>query len=121
MTPSQQPSKHPASSTLSKDAEENKGIAALGYISVLCILPLILKKDSPFAQFHAKQGLVLFIAEVITWLAAPIFIATFVLAWVPVVLYIAYIIASLYGMYSAWNGQQNKLPGVDWIIKKFNF
>ncbi len=105
----------------SKDAEENKNMAALSYISMLCIVPLVLKKNSPFAQFHAKQGLVLFIAEVITWFLAPLFIATIILAWVPIVLYLVYIIASLYGIYSAWNGQQEKLPGVDWIIKKLNF
>ncbi|MDF2378839.1 MAG: hypothetical protein P1V18_01270 [Candidatus Gracilibacteria bacterium] len=34
-------------------------IVALGYVSFLCILPLVLLQDSKFAQFHGKQALVL--------------------------------------------------------------
>lgn len=34
-------------------------IVALGYISFLCILPLVLLQHSKFAQFHGKQALVL--------------------------------------------------------------
>lgn len=34
-------------------------LAAIGYISFLCILPLLLLRDSKFAQFHGKQALVL--------------------------------------------------------------
>ncbi len=53
----------------SKDVEDNKLIAAIGYVSILFVLPMFLKKNSKFAQFHAKQGLLLFIIEVVcTWL-----------------------------------------------------
>jgi len=48
-----------------KDVQENKLIAALSYIGILCLIPLLAKKDSKFAQEHAKQGLVLLIAFVI--------------------------------------------------------
>lgn len=34
-------------------------IVALGYVSFLCILPLVLLQHSRFAQFHGKQALVL--------------------------------------------------------------
>lgn len=34
-------------------------VVAIGYISFLCILPLVLLKESKFAQFHGKQALVL--------------------------------------------------------------
>ena len=37
-----------------KDVEENKLIAAVGYLGILFLIPLLAKKDSPFAQFHAK-------------------------------------------------------------------
>lgn len=45
------------------DIQDAKFFAAIGYISVLCFVPLILKKGSKFAQFHGKQALVLFILE----------------------------------------------------------
>jgi fumarate reductase subunit D len=46
------------------EIREGKVFAVLAYLSILCILPLILKKENHFAFFHGKQGLVLFIAEV---------------------------------------------------------
>jgi uncharacterized membrane protein len=48
-----------------EDAEiqDAKFFAAVGYISVLCFVPLFLKKNNRFAQFHGKQALVLFILE----------------------------------------------------------
>ncbi|UCH12145.1 MAG: hypothetical protein JSW18_04835 [Candidatus Omnitrophota bacterium] len=45
--------------------KEGKVYAILAYIGILCLIPLLIKKDNKFALFHAKQGLVLFIAEVI--------------------------------------------------------
>ena len=48
-----------------KDVDDNKLIAALSYIGILCLIPLLAKKDSKYAQEHGKQGLVLLIAEVI--------------------------------------------------------
>lgn len=38
--------------------------AILSYLWVLCLIPLLFKKDDEFVIFHAKQGLVLFILEV---------------------------------------------------------
>ena len=42
---------------------EGKPYAILAYLWILCLVPLLLKKDNKFALFHAKQGLVLFIGE----------------------------------------------------------
>lgn len=42
------------------DAEE-KVFAAIGYISFLCLLPLLARRDSAFAQHHAWQSVVIFI------------------------------------------------------------
>ena len=35
-------------------------MAALGYLAILFILPVKLRRDSMFVQFHARQGGVLF-------------------------------------------------------------
>lgn len=45
-------------------------ISALGYLWILCLLPLLGKRDSEFAQHHGKQGLVLTITSFIIWLVA---------------------------------------------------
>ena len=43
---------------------EERFFAALAYLAFLCFVPLLLKKESRFAEFHGKQGLVLFIFEI---------------------------------------------------------
>ncbi len=58
-----------------KDVAENNIYAALSYMSVLGVVMYLAKKDSKFVQEHAKQGVVLFVAE----------IAVYILGIVPVI------------------------------------
>lgn len=62
--------------------DEDKLWAVLGYLGILCLLPLLLKKDKSFVQFHAKQGLVMLIVCVALWIIS---IPFAILALVPVV------------------------------------
>ncbi len=48
---------------------EDKIFASLSYVSILFIIPLILKHDDDYVYFHARQGMVLFLAEVVVWFA----------------------------------------------------
>jgi len=43
---------------------EGKIFAILSYLSILCIIPLVLKKENAFVLSHGKQGLILFVAQV---------------------------------------------------------
>ena len=57
-------SQHPnVPKTVDPVVTEGKLFAAIGYISVLCLIPLFLKKDNAFAQFHGRQALILFVLE----------------------------------------------------------
>ncbi len=58
-------------------------LALLGYLPVLFLLPLRLRRDSMFIQFHARQGMVLFLL----WLAVTFvtMILLFFVANVPIV------------------------------------
>jgi len=47
--------------------EENKIFAALGYLGILCLIPLLAKREDAFCQFHGKQGLVLLVTWMILW------------------------------------------------------
>jgi len=47
-----------------KDAQDNKVMGILSYLGFLVLIPYFTKKDSPFAMFHAKQGMTLFILDV---------------------------------------------------------
>ncbi len=48
-----------------KDIEDNKLLACLSYLSILCIIPLLGARKSRFAQEHAKQGLILLIVWIV--------------------------------------------------------
>lgn len=64
---------------------EGKFFAVVGYISLLCFAPLFLKRDNKFAQFHGRQGLILFILEVAASMLKVVPIlgdVIFTLAWV---------------------------------------
>jgi uncharacterized membrane protein len=47
------------------DAEKNKFFGIIAYLWIFCLIPIIFAKDSPFAKYHANQGLVLFLLEII--------------------------------------------------------
>lgn len=102
-----------SASTADKDVEANKIIAAFSYAWILCLVPLLAKKNSKFAQFHAKQGLVLFIVEII---ASLIF-------WFPVfgqLLMLALVIVSVMGIIKALNGEWWEIPYIYEWSKKIN-
>jgi uncharacterized membrane protein len=48
-----------------KDVEENKLLACLSYLSILCLVPLLGARNSRFAQEHAKQGLILCVVWIV--------------------------------------------------------
>ncbi|MFC1678387.1 DUF4870 domain-containing protein [Patescibacteria group bacterium] len=101
------------SSSKDKDVEENKTMAVLSYIWILCLVPLLAKRDSKFAQFHAKQGLIIFGMEIIThflfWFQP--FQAFFALAL---------LIVSVIGVIKSYNGEWYKVPLIYDLSKKIN-
>ncbi len=96
-----------------EDIKENNIIASLSYVWILCLIPLLGKRDSKFAQFHAKQGLVLFVIEIIGG----------VFAWFPIfgqLFMLALLVVSVLGFIKAYNGEWWKMPVIyDWS-KKIN-
>jgi len=64
-----------------KDIEDNKVLAAVGYIGILCLIPLLAKKDSKFAQEHGKQGFILFVAEIAIWIVGMIPVLGWFIIW----------------------------------------
>lgn len=39
------------------DIAQNKAMAIMAYLGVLVLIPIFVAKDSPFAKYHANQGL----------------------------------------------------------------
>ena len=95
------------------DAEVNKNITVLSYVWILCLVPLLGKRDSKFAQFHAKKGLVLFILEIIASL----------LIWFPLfgrLFMLLLIVVSVMGIIKTLNGEWWEIPFIYEWSKKIN-
>lgn len=48
------------------DKLDYKGVAIFAYFGLFCLIPLLKAKGSPYARFHANQGIVLMIFQCIT-------------------------------------------------------
>ncbi len=88
-------------------------LSALGYIGFLCVLPLIIRRESEYCQHHAHQGLILAIA-VYFLDSLHILPASFVFAY----LIVKYVII-LFSIYNALKGKKHKLPFIYGLSKKF--
>ncbi len=92
---------------------EGKVFALLSYLTILCIIPLVIKRDNPFVLAHGKQGLVLFIGEV------AVFVASIVLPMFLIkACYLAFGILSLWGIIESLRGHFVKMPFVSEIAEK---
>lgn len=92
-------------------SKEEKNVAALSYLFILFLVPLLTKKKSKFAQFHAKQGLIL----TICW-----FIASFTFILAPIA-YLFCLILMIIGFMNVMSGKMEPLPVVGKLAEKFDF
>jgi uncharacterized membrane protein len=98
-----------------QQVHDGKFFAVISYVSFLCIITLLLKKDNKFALYHAKQGLVLFVMEV----------AAFILSIIPflgwligIFGYALFLLVSLWGIMQAGLGISSRIPVITEISEK---
>lgn len=94
-----------------KDIDDNKLVAAISYLWVLCLIPLLFKKSSPFASAHAKQGLILFVIELVGSL----------FFWIPIIgwlFWLLLVVVSLLAFFKTLQGEYWAIPIVSDIVKK---
>lgn len=85
------------------DIANNKVYAVLSYIGILFLVPMIGAKNSPYAKFHANQGLLLFIVNVIIGVASEFFHYLGILNIVTLVFMVM-------GIVNAAKGKTERLP-----------
>lgn len=96
-----------------KDVQDNKVMAALSYLGILVLIPLLVKKDSKFAQFHAKQGVVFLIIFVVGW----ILLIIPVIGWL---IWIAVWVLDIVALIQALSGKYWEVPVIGSLAKKIN-
>lgn len=96
------------------DVSDEKLMASLAYIGFLVFIPLLTRKSDPYVYFHIKQGLVIFLGEVIA------IIAVQWLSAVGNILFVVLLIASVVGLFQALQGRKFKIPGIGQLAEKFS-
>jgi len=105
--------KNGSSANETKGVFDDKIVAAMSYFWILFLIPLLSKKDSKFCQFHAKQGLVLFLVEVVGSLVF----------WIPVfgwALFVLVVAAAVMGIIKTLAGEYWEMPVIGQYAKKIN-
>ena len=105
------------------DVQNNKAMGILSYLGILVLIPILAAKDSPFARYHANQGLVLLLCEVGFSVASMIlsvifaFLGPLALLWtlVAALVNIAFLVLLILGIVNAAQGMAKELP----LIGKF--
>ncbi len=90
-------------------------MAVISYIGPLCLIPILTKEKDEFVRFHAKQGLILFIGEVATWLI----VGLVPILWVLVNLVnIVWLVLSIIGIVNVTKGEKKEIPVVGKFAKQ---
>lgn len=103
--------KQPLPAFTPQDIEENKFMAALSYLSILVIIPIVVNKKSPFIEANVKQGIVLLIISV---LAALVRIPVL---WKLVSL--AVLVVAIMALIDTLRGKFWAIPGIYDLSQKF--
>ncbi|MCL2671551.1 MAG: zinc ribbon domain-containing protein [Clostridiales bacterium] len=97
------------------DVNQNRAYAILGYFGPLVLIPIFAAKDSPYARFHANQGLWVAIAYGAVVVLSIIISALLWRVWglaslINWLLYVAVSVLAIIGVVNAAKGQKKELP-----------
>ena len=99
-----------------KKSEGINAIAILSYLGILVLVPLLVAKDDEFAQYHAKQGLVLLIAGVIGMFVG----AVPIIGWILIpFISLACLVLAILGIVNVLKGKKKELPVIGKYGKQF--
>ena len=88
--------------------------AIMSYIPFLCFLPLLNMKENKEAQFHARQGVMLFLIE----LLAVLFLIDGISKFVFQAILIVAAALSVAGVSFALQGKNYKVPVISYLVEK---
>jgi len=95
--------------------EQSNVMAIISYIGGLCLIPILMKNKDEFVSFHAKQGFVLFVAEVAVW---TVFFVLPFLWFIGNIFWLVWIILSIIGIVNVLNKKKKEIPLLGGFAKK---
>jgi uncharacterized membrane protein len=96
--------------------EQDKIQLVLAYLSCLALIPLLTVKDSPFVQWHAKQGLTLGVGS---FIILTVFSFLGPLALINCALGPGVLVLAILGIVKSLKGERWRIPLVADISEKF--
>jgi len=103
----------PPPSTGTSPASDRTIFLVLSYLGLLCLIPLLAKKDDPEVQWHAKNGTVLLFAE-IAWVIVRVALAYAGVgcagSFVGCIVWLGFLALSVVCIVKAVNGQRFRIP-----------
>ena len=90
----------------------------LSYLGILALIPLLVKKDDRDVQWHAKNGLAIFVGYIIVaiaWWIINYFMPASIgcaLSFVGCAIWIAYLVIIIMAIMKALKGERLRVPGV---------
>ena len=105
-----------------QDIQTNKVWAALSYVGILFILPLLVNGgQSRYAKYHANQGFILVLATLVVGIASAILGKIPVLgAVLSALLSLASLALMIIGIINAANGKAKQLPLIGGLFHVFD-
>lgn len=100
----------PEETKQTSSATDTRVLAALSYISILSVVMYVLKKEDEYIKFHARQGMVLFVASFI-WVI-PVF------GWI---IGLGVFVLMVIGALKAYMGERFRIPVVSDLAEKIDF
>ncbi len=98
-----------------KEGEEVNIMAALSYLGILVIIPILTNKEDEFVKFHIKQGLVLLITAVVAMFVGVVPILGWIIA--PLVS-LACLVLAIIGIINVLGGKKKQLPLIGQYAEK---
>ena len=101
--------------TQGKAVSSDNVYAILAYLWILCLIPVLMKKEDEFVKFHTRQGLMLFIVEIAVGIIA---IIPFIGPLVYMVGYLICGVLSIIGIVQVLKGNKWNMPVIgEWADK----
>ena len=93
------------------DVRRNRLWAALSYLCVLVVLPLLFARESPYVRFHANQGLLLLLFTVLSYILLTLLnLFTPFFAVLRLLLLVIAAVLMCYGIFNALFGRVQPMP-----------
>jgi uncharacterized membrane protein len=113
-----------------EEIERGRLVAAIAYLPVLGIIGLLGMPENRYVGFHARQGLLLFLVELVIWAVLAIVHGTIgripILGFLIVVLldfacWMALLAATVYGVIKGASGEMTRLPVLGDYVERLPF